>query len=83
MPTYQYARVSLGGATGGFDIDHPDRTTPPDQIYLAKEIETALPGKTFTICCQGTNCDIVFDVALNTSEETTLTNTVNDHKNNV
>lgn len=86
MPTYVYSRQAKGGSTGGYNIDNPDRNTGEpdyDQIYLASEIETALPGKGFRVCCYGGTCDIIFDAPLQPAEETTLTDTVNDHKNNV
>lgn len=73
MPTYQYTRVLLG--SGGYDINYPGRVT-----YLAEEVEAALPGKTFRICCYGTTCDIIFDQALTGPEQTTLDGVVATHK---
>ncbi len=76
MTTYHYTRTKLSG--GGYDVNHPSRSTP-----LAKEIETALPSKKFTVDCNDTDCDINFDVALSAGDKTTLDSTVSDHQNNV
>ena len=71
---YSYLRSTL---TGGWDVDYPGRTR------LAKEIETTLSGKKFRICCEGTSCKAIFEVALSAGDETTLDSIVDDHQNNV
>lgn len=80
MADYTFTRTRLNGH---WDIRNPARVDQEgNQIYLAKEIETALPGKSFRVVCEGTNCTVKFDATLTDAEETTLTNTVNAHKNN-
>ena len=80
MTTYNYTRVKNAGA--GYDVENENRTDANGQIYLAKEIETALPGKTFKVKCDDTVLDILFDTALTSGQKTTLDGVVNDHKNN-
>ncbi len=71
---YSYTRSSV---SGGWDVDYPGRTR------LAKEVEVALSGNSFKVCCEGTSCKVIFDVALSGADETTLAQTVSDHQNNV
>lgn len=81
MPTeYDYVRASVAG---GWDIDNPARLDTGEQIHLAKEIETALPGKTFMVRCDDTSCKVIQDVVLSGGDETTQDGVVSDHKNNV
>ena len=49
------------------------------RVSLAKEIETALPNKTFKIIVVGTNVSVIFTNALTIEEETILTNTYNTY----
>ena len=82
MTTYNYTRTKKAG--GGYDVENTDRVDGGGtQIYLANEIETALPSKLFTIHCDDTSMDIHFDVALSAGEKTTLDGVVSDHQNNV
>lgn len=79
---YEYTRTLQ--SDGNYDIENHDRVDGESkQIHLAKEIETALPGKTFRVCCNGTSCKACFDVALSGADETTLNGVVSDHINNV
>ena len=82
MSEHIFTRVFNAGT--GYDIDNPARVdAESNQIHLAKEVETALPGKTFRLICNDTEAKFVFDQTLTAGEITTLTNSVNDHKNNV
>lgn len=68
---------------GHWDIENPDRVDGGEnQIYICNEIETALPGKIFRMCCVASEAKFVFDEALTSEEETTLTDTVNAHQTN-
>lgn len=75
MATYEYTREVLG--SGRWDVQHPDRGT-----QLAKEIETAVPGKTFRLRCSGTQILVITDEAWSGGEQTTLASTVAAHKAN-
>jgi hypothetical protein len=77
MTDYSFNRGVHETVPGAWDIDNPDRT-----YILAKEIETALPGKTFIVIINVVTVIIRFNVALTSSELTTLETTVSDHKNN-
>lgn len=79
MADYTYLRGLINGA---YNIENPNRLDAGNQIRLSKEIETALPGKNFTLHCNGTATKIVFQEILSVAEETILDTTVSDHKNN-
>ena len=81
MADYNYTRGTI--ANGEYDINNPDRVDGGgNQIWLANEVETALPGKSFTLYCDATEATFNFPTALSAGDETTLTTTVNAHKNN-
>lgn len=93
MATYNYTRerIAAGVSTDDKDfnkwnIPNPMRVDGSlDQIQLATEIKTAISTKTLAVpgvVCNGTSCEINFTEALSAGEETTLTTTVNAHKNN-
>ena len=82
MADYIYAREATVGGVN-YNVENPERVDgSSNQIRLAQEVETALPGKTFKLRCNGTEVKFIFDIALSAGEETTLTNTVTAHKNN-
>ena len=81
MADYNYTRGTI--ASGEYDINNPDRVdVDGNQIWLADEVKTALPGKNFTLSCDASDAYFTFEEALSTGDETTLTTTVNNHKNN-
>jgi hypothetical protein len=81
MADYNYVRGTL--ASGLYDINNPERVDGSgNQIWLANEVETAIPGKQFTLYCDSTNATFTFAETLSAGDETTLTTTVNNHKNN-
>ena len=77
-----YTRETVAGA---YNVNNPARLDGGSlQICLAKEIETALPGKKFVVRCNGTAVKIVFkDADISAGEKTTLDTVINDHKNNL
>ena len=83
MAGYNFTRTVLG--SGHWDIDHPDRVDGGGaKLFLAKEIETVIPGHPFTVRCDAGSCVVDFlGYTLTSGEETTLTDTVSDHQNNV
>lgn len=82
MAAYPFTRVVL--PSGHWDIDHPDRVDGGGaRLSLAKEVEAALPGHPFTVRCDAGSCVVDFPgYELTTGEETTLNDTVSDHRNN-
>jgi len=81
MAEYLYIRSLVSGK---YDINNPDRVDGgSNQIYLAKEVESALPGKMFKLICNDSEAKFVFNNTLSGAEETTLSTTVSDHQNNV
>ncbi len=69
MAEYSYTRKESGG--NWCSSGHEDAAGKT----LAKVVEEALPGKDFTVRCNGTQTIFDFDVTLTGPEETTLTNT--------
>lgn len=58
-------------------------TTEDVNIHeLAKDIEIALPGKTFRLKKSGSNGQGIFDEALSTDDEVIFNDTITDHKDN-
>lgn len=82
MTVYNYSREI--GADGRYNVDNFERVDgETNPILLATEIETNIPSKIFKLECNGTDVNVDFpSYTLTTGEETTLTNTINDHKNN-
>ena len=79
MADYTYTRELVDGR---WNVDNQYRLDDSEQIHLAKEVETALSGKIFTICCMGTEVKLSFTEALSGGEQTTLATTVQAHKDN-
>ncbi len=80
--SYDYYYVRAVTAEG-YDVNNPLRVDGESfQIYLSNEIEVALPEKKFKVICNDTNINLCFETELSSAEETTLTTTVNTHKNN-
>jgi len=78
---YSFTRELL--PAGSWDVDHPDRKTLlGDQIHLADEIETALPGLTFQVLMEGSSLMVYFADPLSAGQQDTLAETVADHKSN-
>jgi hypothetical protein len=63
MSTHNYTRKNAGGGYANPGMGDPD---------LPTLVETALPGKTFVIRCNGAALNIVFDATLTAGEVTTL-----------
>ena len=81
MTTYSYTRTAQTG--GGYDVENIDRVDGEGlQIYLATEIEAALPSKPFKIHCNNTAMDIIFNDALSAGDKTKLDGVVSDHQSN-
>lgn len=82
MSAYPFTRTIL--PSGHWDTDHPDRVDGGGaKLFLAGEIEIAIPGHPFTVRCAAGSCVVDFpDYTLTAGEETTLTDTVSDHQNN-
>jgi hypothetical protein len=83
---YNYSREKLTTGThkGLYDINNPNRLDSfSKQIYLANEIENALPNKIFNVRCHLNQATITFEEELTTAEQATLTTLVNNHKNNI
>jgi len=77
---YNYTRNLVNGK---WDIDNKDRVDGGgNQIYLANEVETALPGKKFQLHCHHGNAKFDFESELTVPEKTTLDGVVADHQNN-
>lgn len=80
MFEYVFTREFVDGA---YSINNSNRLDgESNQIYLAKEIETALPNKFFTLHCNGTEAKFKFKEELTVEEQNTLTSIMNAHKNN-
>jgi len=77
MSIQTYTRVKK---TVGWDINNPDDQDAGISVRLADRIATALPGKSFKVICEGTNCDVDVVETLTGPEITTLDTTVSDHK---
>jgi hypothetical protein len=81
VATYNYSREIVDNL---YDIDNVARVDGEgNQIYLAQEIEAALPGKNFNVVCNGADAAIIFTEDLTAEEQTTLGTIVSNHKNNV
>jgi len=77
---YFYTREKVDGV---YDINNPAREDGEgNRLYLAQEVKTALPGTIFKLICSGAEAKFIFTTELSGADETTLTNTVNAHKNN-
>jgi hypothetical protein len=80
MAEYIYNREIVGGA---YNIHNHERLDGElEQINLAKEVEAALPGENFRLICIDTEAKFIFENELTVGQITTLTNTVEAHKNN-
>lgn len=80
MSVHIYTRAIVDNI---YNIDNKARVDGvPSQIYIAKEIEAALPGLAFKMCCNATEAKFTFDDNLTGGQITTLENIVTAHKNN-
>ena len=78
---YTYERILTNNA---YDIDNPLRIDESgEQICLAKEVESSLPGKKFKLRCNHTEAKFIFEVELTPEEKTILDGKVINHKNNI
>ena len=78
MSEYTFTRVKK---SGGYDIDNVDHVDANGkQITLASEIKGALAGKTFKVSSAGLVTKVIFDVALDAADTTTLNGVVAAHK---
>jgi hypothetical protein len=84
---YDYTRDFVE-SYNNWDINNPQRVDElGNQIYLANEVEEALPGKAF-IFYGGYNGNpalarFLFETELTTEEKSILDDTVYNHKNNL
>ncbi len=79
MATYNFERELVEGRyniDNKYCIDGEGKRVP-----LAKEIQEdeTLPDSVKVIC-KGADCDVIFDVTLDSGQETTLNTIVADHK---
>jgi hypothetical protein len=80
MAEYTSTRSIVNGC---YNVDNPLRLDGSEKpIHLAKELETALPGKIFTLCCSGAEIKLCVDGTLTSGEQTTLSTTVTAHEDN-
>ena len=80
MAIYSFTRE----LSGAYNINNRARVDGNgDVIHLWSEIETALPGKTSKVNCNGINVDITSVSDLSAGDQTTLATVVSNHKNNV
>jgi|GEM_PF-5638033 len=85
MSQHDFTREQLVGDPypGAWDVNNPRRVDGEgDQIHLAFEVRSALPGKTFRMRCSGALCRFEFDQDLTAPEIATLDVTVAAHKTN-
>lgn len=81
MITYFYTREIVNDH---WNINNPERVDiDGNQIYLSKEVETALPEATFRMYCNGSEVCFLFDSELSVSDKETLDTCVSNHKNNL
>jgi len=80
MADYTFGREVVDGL---YNIDNPARVDElGNPIHLAREVEDALPGKTFTLDCAGDVATFSFEAELTGAEYATLAATVARHKTN-
>jgi len=82
---YQYTRerITSGEYTGRRDINNPSREDGSgNRLYLADEVQTALPGKVFYVHLSGSTCNVEFEIELDSAEQSTLDTVVANHKAN-
>lgn len=85
MPETEYIRARERIINGGesYNVNHPDRVDGGGEILtLAKELESAIPGKINKVICNGTEIKIVCSSALTAGEESTMDSTIATHKTN-
>lgn len=81
MADYIYERESVNGS---WNINNSIRVDGESkQINIAKEVEVAIPGKLFKVCCNASEAKFIFDEELTSAEQTILDTIVNTHKNNL
>jgi hypothetical protein len=77
MAEYTYSRE---WTSTDYKIENIERVDgEDDHIYLATEIDSALPGKTFKLFGDENTLRCVFDIALSAPEKTTLDSVVAAH----
>jgi hypothetical protein len=80
MFEYNFTREIIGDC---YNINNPLRVDGEgNQIWLAKEVEVALPGKKFRLFCDEAVVKFEFETELTSGEQETLSDTVDAHKNN-
>ena len=85
---YKYTReiidYNINGQTGKcWNIDKHNRVDAEgNQIFLANEIKEAIPKHSFELICASDEAKFVFETELTSTEQNTLTATVNNHKSN-
>ena len=63
------------------NVENPNsKDGEENHIFLATQIEAALPGKMFKVFCDPINLKIVTETELSGEEKTTLDNTISYHK---
>lgn len=81
MTEYFFTRAKIGNL---WDVNHPDRVDIEINTgYLAQEVETALPGKNFTLHCNATEIKFIFENSLDLADQAILSTVVDNHKSNV
>ncbi len=80
MADYIYTRAVVDNA---YNINNKARVDGGgEQIHLSKEVETALPGESFKLICDGTEAKFVFYNELSSEDQDVLSDTVTAHKDN-
>jgi hypothetical protein len=79
MAEYIYAREI--DSTGKYNIDNTLYLDGLSQmIHLGTDINSAIPGVGFCMKCSGSTVTITTDIALDSAQETTMTNTITTYK---
>lgn len=82
MALYSYRRDTIA-PDNRYDIPHPLRVdVNGKQINLAKEVETAIPGRKFILRCNAGKAVFHFEDDLTADEITILSRLVVEHKGN-
>lgn len=80
MADYIFTRAKQNGKWTINNIDRRDGEG--NQIFLAKEVESALPGLKFVLRCNATEAKFIFEKELTASQQTLLETTVANHVQN-
>jgi hypothetical protein len=80
---YDYERktIATGDCAGTFDLAHPERTDKNGEpLWLAHEIEAALPGVRFIVRCDGEQCRLECERQLDAAERALVDAAIAGHR---